>query len=199
MAVAAWRAAQPAGGRRRPPVRPWQGNLLPGPSVERSGFSAGGGMSVCEGNVSMQSAAVPGDPSWNDTLLALSAAFEDLRWRSLAARTGTLPAARQTPGRRPDHAAAPDHRGRPGSNARRSIAGLAARPREGAVDGRRALRAPARPRRARTRHRPAGTREQVARPVIPPLFLESGALKRVSTPPRRTAAPGAPSAPSFPP
>lgn len=36
-------------------------------------------------------------------------------------------------------------------------------------------------------------------PSIPPLFLESGALKRVSTPPRRTAAPGAPSAPSFPP
>ena len=49
--------------------------------VALSVFSVGGGMSAYEGIVSMQSASVLGDPTWNYAVLAVSAVFEGLSWR----------------------------------------------------------------------------------------------------------------------
>jgi len=49
--------------------------------VALSVFSVGGGMSVYEGIVSIQSPTPLGDPAWNYVVLAVSAVFEGLSWR----------------------------------------------------------------------------------------------------------------------
>ena len=49
--------------------------------VALSVFSVGGGMSVYEGIVSLQSPSMLGDPTWNYVVLAVSAVFEGLSWR----------------------------------------------------------------------------------------------------------------------
>ena len=49
--------------------------------VALSVFSVGGGISVCEGIVSMQSASALGDPTLNNVVLPVSAVFEGFSWR----------------------------------------------------------------------------------------------------------------------
>lgn len=49
--------------------------------VALSVFSVGGGVSVYEGIVSLQSPSVLRDPAWNYAVLATSAVFEGLSWR----------------------------------------------------------------------------------------------------------------------